>query len=81
MPSQELFNEQDEAYRESVLPNSVRARVAVEAGASLGWYKYVGLDGLTVCLDRFGESADGDVVMDKLGFNVANVVATAKKLL
>ena len=81
MPSQELFNEQDDAYRESVLPNSVRARVAVEAGASLGWYKYVGLDGLTVCLDRFGESADGDVVMDKLGFNVANVVATAKKLL
>ena len=81
MPSQELFNEQDDAYRESVLPNSVRARVAVEAGASLGWFKYVGLDGLTVCLDRFGESADGDVVMDKLGFNVANVVATAKKLL
>ena len=81
MPSQELFDEQDEAYRESVLPNSVRARVAVEAGASLGWYKYIGLDGLTVCLDRFGASADGDVVMEKLGFNVDNVVATAKKLL
>ncbi len=81
MPSQELFDEQDEAYRESVLPNSVRARVAVEAGASLGWFKYVGLDGLTVCLDRFGESADGDVVMDKLGFNVQNVVETARKLL
>ena len=81
MPSQELFDEQDEAYRESVLPGSVRARVAVEAGASLGWFKYVGLDGLTVCLDRFGESADGDVVMDKLGFNVQNVVATVKKLL
>ena len=81
MPSQELFNEQDDSYRESVLPNSVRARVAVEAGASLSWFKYVGLDGLTVCLDRFGESADGDVVMDKLGFNVQNVVDTAKKLL
>ena len=81
MPSQELFNEQDDAYRESVLPNGVRARVAVEAGASLGWFKYVGLDGLTVCLDRFGASADGDVVMDKLGFNVQNVVDTAKKLL
>ena len=81
MPSQELFDEQDKAYRESVLPNSVRARVAVEAGASLGWYKYIGLEGLTVCLDRFGESADGDVVMDKLGFNVQNVVDTAKKLL
>ena len=81
MPSQELFNEQDDSYRESVLPDSVRARVAVEAGASLGWFKYVGLDGATVSLDRFGESADGDVVMDKLGFNVQNVVDTAKKLL
>ena len=81
MPSQEIFNEQDEPYRESVLPKAVRRRVAVEAGASLGWFKYVGLDGATVCLDRFGESADGDEVMDKLGFNPRNVADTARKLL
>ncbi len=81
MPSSSLFDAQDESYRESVLPNEVRKRVAVEAGASLGWFKYVGLDGATVCLDRFGESADGDVVMDKLGFNAQNVADTARKLL
>jgi transketolase len=81
MPSVELFEQQDEAYRESVLPKEVRRRVAVEAGASLGWFKYVGLDGATVCLDRFGESAEGDEVMDKLGFNAQNVADTARKLL
>jgi transketolase len=81
MPSTELFDAQDEAYRESVLPKEVRKRVAVEAGASLGWFKYVGLDGATVCLDRFGESAEGDEVMDKLGFNPQNVADTARKLL
>ena len=81
MPSTSLFDAQDDAYRESVLPGEVRKRVAVEAGASLGWFKYVGLDGATVCLDRFGESADGDVVMDKLGFNAQNVADTARKLL
>ncbi len=81
MPSTEIFDAQDDAYRESVLPDGVRKRVAVEAGASLGWFKYVGLDGATVCLDRFGESADGDVVMDKLGFNAQNVADTARKLL
>ena len=81
MPSSSLFDAQDDPYRESVLPDGVRKRVAVEAGASLGWFKYVGLDGATVCLDRFGESADGDVVMDKLGFNAQNVADTARKLL
>lgn len=81
LPSFELFEAQDEAYRESVLPKAVRARVSVEAGATLGWYKYVGLDGATVGLDRFGESADGDEVMDKLGFNARNIADTARKLL
>jgi transketolase len=81
MPSAELFDAQDEEYRESVLPKAVRKRVAVEAGATLGWFKYVGLDGATVGLDRFGESAEGDEVMEKLGFNAQNVADTARKLL
>ena len=81
MPSFEIFDEQDESYRESVLPSSVRARVAVEAGASLGWYKYIGLDGATVTIDRFGASADGDVVMEKLGFTPENIAQKVKSLL
>ena len=81
MPCFEIFDAQDEAYRESVLPSSVRARVAVEAGATLGWHKYVGLDGATVTIDRFGSSADGDVVMEKYGFTPENIAQTAKGLL
>lgn len=81
MPSWELFEEQDESYRESVLPREVSARVAVEAGVSVGWERYVGHSGATVSLDRFGASAPGDVVMDKLGFNVDNVVRTVQALL
>jgi len=81
MPSWELFEEQDQSYKESVLPASVTKRVSVEAAASFGWHKYVGMDGATVGIDRFGASAPGGTVMDKFGFNVDNVVATAKKLL
>lgn len=81
MPSTNLFDEQDESYRESVLPKEVRKRVAVEAGATLGWYKYVGLDGLVVGLDRFGESADGDELMRYFGFTAENVAERARKLL
>ncbi|MEO1373968.1 MAG: transketolase [Cyanobacteria bacterium J06635_10] len=81
MPSWELFEEQDEAYKESVLPKAVTKRVSVEAAASFGWHKYVGVDGDTVSIDRFGASAPGATVMDKFGFNVDNVVATAKKVL
>ena len=81
MPSWELFEEQDAAYKESVLPKAVTKRVSVEAAASFGWHKYVGTDGDTVSIDRFGASAPGATVMDKFGFNVDNVVATAKKVL
>ena len=81
MPSFELFEEQEEEYREAVLPRSIRSRVAVEAGASLGWQKYTGLDGATVTLDHFGASGAGDVVMDKFGFNVETVVAAAKRII
>ncbi|MEB3217688.1 MAG: transketolase [Nostocales cyanobacterium 94392] len=81
MPSWELFEEQDQSYKESVLPASVTKRVSVEAAASFGWHKYVGMHGATVGIDRFGASAPGATVMDKFGFNVDNVVATAKKVL
>lgn len=80
-PSWELFEEQDDAYRESVLPGKVRARVAVETAASLGWERYVGLDGRIIAIDRFGASAPGKIVMEKYGFTVENVVAQAKSLL
>ncbi|MEM7736857.1 MAG: transketolase [Deinococcota bacterium] len=80
MPSMELFDAQDASYKASILPKDVRKRVAIEAGASLGWYKYVGDGGAVIGLDRFGASADGDVIMEKLGFSIDNVVATAKGL-
>jgi transketolase len=78
MPCWNYFDMQPADYRERVLPNAVRARVAIEAGAALGWEHYVGLDGAVVGLHRFGASAPGAVVMDKLGFNVAHVVATVR---
>ena len=81
MPSWELFDEQDAAYQESVLPKSVTKRVAVEAACSQGWHRFTGFDGGLVTIDRFGASAPGGVVMEKFGFTVDNVVATAKKVL
>lgn len=77
MPSWEIFEAQPESLRNAVLPPDVRARVAVEAGTSLGWYRWVGLDGRVVSIDRFGTSAPGSVAMDKLGINVENVVIAA----
>ena len=78
-PSWKLFDEQSAAYKASVLPAGV-PRLAVEAGATLGWWKYVGLDGDVVGLDRFGASAPGPVVMKELGFSAENVAARAKKI-
>jgi transketolase len=80
MPCWELFDEQDEAYRESVLPKAVTKRLAVEAGSSFGWCRYVGSAGATVTVDGFGASAPGDIIMEKMGFTVDNVVAKAKAL-
>lgn len=80
MPCVELFEEQDSAYRESVLPAAVRKRVVVEASSSFGWHKYTGFDGASVSIDRFGASAPGGVCLEKFGFTVENVVATAKAL-
>ena len=80
MPSMNLFEEQPKEYRESVLPSDVRKRVAVEMEASFGWGQYVGLDGATVTIDRFGLSGNGNKVMETLGFTVENVVNTFKSL-
>jgi len=81
MPCWELFDEQDAAYRESVLPKSVTARLAIEAGVSLGWSKYVGDAGDTLTVDKFGASAPAEVVFKEYGFTVENVVEKAKKLI
>ena len=76
MPCEELFDAQDAAYKESVLPNAVRARVAVEAAADFGWGKYVGLDGATVTMKSFGASAPAATLFEKFGFTKENVVKT-----
>jgi transketolase len=81
MPCWELFDAQDAAYRESVLPKAVTKRLAVEAGSSFGWCRYLGNDGAMVSIDRFGASAPGGVCQEKFGFTVDNVVTEAKKVL
>jgi transketolase len=81
MPSWELFDRQPAEYRETVLPASVPARLAIEAGATLGWKRYVGDRGDAIGLDRYGASAPGETVMKELGFNVDHVVRRAKALL
>ncbi|AQS11064.1 transketolase [Clostridium saccharobutylicum] len=81
IPSFELFDAQDEAYKESVMPNKVRARVAVEALTSFGWHKYVGLDGEMISLDTFGASGKAETLFEKFGFTVENVVNKAVKVL
>ncbi len=77
MPCWELFEEQSAEYRESVLPSSVTARLAVETGVSLGWHKWIGEKGGTVTLDRYGGSAPGGVLMKQFGFTAENVVEKA----
>ncbi|MGY2796833.1 transketolase [Ewingella americana] len=81
MPSTDAFDKQDAAYRESVLPKAVTARVAVEAGIADYWYKYVGLNGAVVGMHSFGESAPADLLFKEFGFTVDNVVAQAQSLL
>ena len=81
LPSTDVFDKQDEAYRESVLPKAVTARVAVEAGIADYWYKYVGLNGAIVGMTSFGESAPAEQLFKEFGFTVDNVVAKAQALL
>ena len=78
MPSFAIFEEQDETYKESIFPHGI-AKVSVEAGATMGWWKYIGRDGSAIGVDRFGASAPGPEVLDKYGFNAANIVEQAKK--
>ena len=81
MPSWELFEAQPQAYKDTVLPPAVRARVSVEAGSPLGWERYVGWEGAIIGVNRFGASAPGSVVMRELGFTPKHVVDTAKAVL
>ncbi len=81
MPCMELFEAQSQEYRDEVLPPAVRARLAVEAGATMSWWKWVGLDGDVLGLDRFGASAPGHTVLKELGFSVENILARAQALL
>lgn len=81
MPSSTLFDTQDAAYKESILPKAVTKRLSVEAASSFGWHKYIGSEGNTVSIDTFGASAPGGICLEKFGFTVDNVLAKAKALL
>ena len=81
MPCVELFEEQSAAYREEVLPSSIRKRIVVEAAETFGWHKYIGLDGDSVTMNRFGASAPGGKCLEEFGFTVENVLSKAKNLL
>ena len=81
MPSTTVFDKQDAKYKESVLPAAVTARVAVEAAVTEGWYKYVGLKGAVVGIDRFGESAPAPLLFKEFGFTVENVEAAVKRVM
>ena len=80
MPSWELFESQPREYRDAVLPPENRARLSVEAGASNGWARYVGLDGASIGMSTFGASAPGGVLLEQFGFTAARVVEEARKL-
>jgi transketolase len=81
MPCADVFDLQDEQYKQSLLPSDVRARIAVEAGITDYWRKYVGLDGDVVGIDEFGASAPGDVLMKHFGFTVENIIKRAQVLI
>ena len=78
MPSWNLFAQQDQAYRDLVLPPNVRARVAVEAGSTFGWARWVGGDGAVVGIDHFGASAPAETLYERFGVTTENVVAAAR---
>ena len=80
MPSTDVFDRQDPAYRESVLPNAVRKRVAIEAGVTGFWRAYVGLDGAVIGIDSFGASAPADKLYTHFGITVEKIVEAAKSL-
>lgn len=81
MPSWDLFEKQDEAYKQSVLPKAVKKRLGIEMAVSFGWHKYVGDEGAIIAIDTFGASAPGDKVIKEFGFTEENVIAKVKSLL
>ncbi|WP_058486917.1 transketolase [Defluviitalea phaphyphila] len=81
MPSWEIFEKQDEEYKNKVLPKNITKRVAVEAASSFGWHKYVGLDGRIISIDTFGASGPGNILFKHFGFTVENIVATVEDML
>ncbi len=81
MPCVEWFLEQDKKYQNEVLPEKVKKKIAIEAGSTIGWYKFVGTDGAVIGLDRYGASSKPDILFKEFGISVENIVATAKKLI
>ncbi len=81
MPSWELFEEQDQRYKDAVLPPDVRVRLSIEAGSTVGWHRYVGMDGDAVGIERFGASAPAKTLFEKFGFTVENITSRALALL
>jgi len=81
MPSWEVFEAQGAGYREEVLPTKIKARLAIEAAVSMGWERYVGLEGKVIGIDRFGASAPGAVVLEKFGFTPEAVVTAVREIL
>ena len=81
LPSWELFDAQPDEYRKTVLPESIKARIAIEAGSPLGWERYVGDEGVTIGIPHFGASAPGKVVYEKLGLTAQRVADEAERLL
>lgn len=80
-PCLELFDEQSPEYKEQVLPSKIRKRLAIEAGSAQSWYKYTGLDGKHICIDRYGDSAPASRLFEEFGFTKENIVKTAEDLL
>lgn len=81
MPSWELFENQNESYREAVLPKSIKKRISIEAGSTLGWHKYITDEGIAIGIDEFGKSAPAEDLMKEFGFTLENVLLIAKRLL
>jgi transketolase len=75
-----VFNGQDKAYQESVLPSTVQKRIAIEAGATLGWHRYVGSQGRIIGIDRYGESAPADQIYKALGLTVESIVKAVNEM-
>ncbi|MBA1392575.1 hypothetical protein EQ500_01490 [Lactobacillus sp. XV13L] len=76
LPSFELFLQQDKKYQEEVLPKSIRNRISIEMASTYDWGQFIGIDGVSIGIDHFGESGDGDELIRKSGFTVDNIVKT-----